>query len=504
MKTLADGRGVWILLATIVGSSLVFIDGSVVALALPEIQRTFGATAAAAQWIVELYTLALGALMLFGGALGDRAGRRRIFAIGVAIFAAASLACAFATSIPLLLGARFVQGIGGMLLAPASLAIIGAHFSGNARTRAIAAWSAFTALTSTIGPALGGVMIDHFGWRSIFFVNLPLALLVLYATWRHVDESQDDEHRGALDVVGAGLCTLGLGAITYALIESSAVGWFALRTGGALCVGIVAMAVFVVVERRSRNPLLPLELFASRAFLGINIATLLLYGALSASLYELPFVMIQAHGYSATQTAIATLPLVVGIVALSRFGATFSRIFGRRLVLTVGPAVVAVGFLLLGLLEPQSSYWTSFFAGMLLIGIGMGITVAPLTSTVLDAASARHMGAASGVNNAVSRVAGLLSIAALGAVLWVTFNGQLNARLDGARATAAQRLTVDGQRAQLGAARVPDHAMQAIVIESFRAGFRAVAYGCALLALLAAVTDALTLDKKIAASKASS
>src|SRR5579872_7087692 len=346
----------WILLATIIGSSLVFIDATVVTLALPSIQRAFHASASGIAWIVESYTLALGALLLLGGAIADRIGRRRTFIAGTVLFAFGSLGCAFAWSLPTILTARVVQGVGGMLLAPASLALIGAHFLGDARARAIAYWSSFGALTSALGPALGGILIDTLGWRAVFWINVPLAVFVVIIAARHVQESRNDAMQGALDIVGAALVATGLGALTYALIGSTIHGWSDPRTVGTMIFGAAMLAMFVLQERRSRNPLLPLSLFASRTFTSINLATLFLYGALGALFYEMPFVMIQVHRYTATQTALATLPLIACLVLLARFGTQLAYRFGLRTMLTCGPTITACGFFLIALLEPHRSY----------------------------------------------------------------------------------------------------------------------------------------------------
>ncbi|MDQ2991304.1 MAG: MFS transporter [Candidatus Eremiobacteraeota bacterium] len=476
----------WTLLATIVGSSLVFIDGSVVGLALPTIQRTFHASAADVQWIVEGYALALAALMLFGGALGDRYGRRRIFQIGIALFAVASLACALAPSIQFLIAARVVQGIGGMLLAPASLAIIGACFEGAKRDRAYASWSAYGALTSAIGPALGGVLIDHFGWRSVFYINLPLAALVLWATFAHIGESRDEDIKGGLDVLGATLATVGLGGLTYAMISSTEFGWGSARVIAALAIAVVSLAAFVPVEARAAAPIMPLSLFRNRSFAGVNAQTLLLYG-ITSLFYFLPFDMIQAHGYSATAAAIATLPLIGGLVLLARVGTSLMGRIGARAILFIGPIIAGIGCALLGIFEGGGTYWTSFFPGLLVVGIGMGLTVAPLTATVMSSADPRFIGSASGINNAVARMAGLLAIAGLGALVWFTFNTRLDAALAASQATPAQIRAVAVERPKMGATMIVDPTLHADILDAYRAGFKNATYASALLALLAAI-----------------
>ena len=484
----------WILIATILGSSMVFIDGSVVTLALPQMQRTFAASSSGIAWVIEGYALILGALMLFGGAIGDRFGRKRTFIIGTIVFALGSLGCAFAWSLATVIVARCVQGIGGMLLAPSSLALIGAHFTGEARGRAIAAWSSFSALTSTLGPALGGVLIDHLGWRSVFWINIPLAATVLYAAFKHLDESRDEAATGPLDWLGALLVTFGLGAITYALISWSTPGRHDIRTIAVAVAGAILLVLFVVAERRIAQPLLPLGLFRSRTFRAINLATLLLYGALGGNFYEMPFVMIQGHGYTATAAAVATIPLIACLVLLARVGTNLAQVFGRRLVLTVGPAITAAGFVMLGLFEPNGNYWTSFFPGLMGVGIGMGITVAPLTATVIDAAPPQHMGAASGVNNAVSRIAGLLAIAVLSIVVWTRFNADLDRNLAMTYATPAQIATVNAQRDRLGGAHLRSPELQKLVVQTFRGAYHWVAYACAALCLLAAIIDAIMIE----------
>lgn len=480
----------WVLIATIVGSSMAFIDGMVVTLALPSIQRDFHATAGDVAWIVELYTLVISALMLIGGALADIYGRKRIFTIGIVLFSIGSVGCAFAWSIPSMLVARVVQGLGGMLLIPSSLAILGANFTGTARDRAIAAWSAFGALTSTLGPMLGGLLIDSLGWRSVFWINIPLAALVLYATSVHIEESRDENASRQLDLTGSTLVTISLGAITYALIRGSSIGWHSIATTGSGVAGVIVMAIFVARDRRVANPLVPPAVFASRTFTTINVATLLLYGALGANFYILPFVMIQAHGYNALQTALATLPLAFCMVVLARAGTALSRIIGRRAILTIGPIIVSIGFILLAMFEPNATYLTAFFPGILVIGLGLGLTVAPLTATVIDCVAPEHVGIASGINNAVSRVAGLLAVAILTAALAALYNASLDRSLDAMHASPATRAAADAQRDRLGGARFKDPQLQRASTKAFEHGFQGIAAGCAILALLAAIVDA--------------
>jgi EmrB/QacA subfamily drug resistance transporter len=489
-------RDTWVLLATVVGSSLAFIDGAVVSLALPEIQREFHASAGDVAWIVELYTLVLGALMLLGGALADRYGRKRVFILGTTLFALGSIGCAFSWSIPSMLIARTLQAVGGMLFVPASLAILGDHFSGDARARAIATWSAFSSLTSLLGPALGGVLIDAFGWRSVFWINVPLAAFVIAVAMRHISESLDDDAPKDLDWLGAILATAGLGALTYGLILSSSAGWRTFAVDGSMLGGVALVALFVVREHRTPEPLVPPDIFKSRTFATINLATLLLYGALTAAFYELPFAMIQAHGYSALQTAFGMLPMGVSVIVLSRFAPRLVKRFGVRAVLTIGPAIVAVGFTLVALLEPLPSYWLGFFPGIAVIGLGMGITVAPLTTSVINAADPRHVGIASGINNAVSRVAGLLTIAAFTVLLAGLYEASMQRSLDAMHATASIRSAAGAQSDRLGGAHFSNPVLQRDSIVAFDWGFRGVALACALLAALAALADRVGIEEE--------
>ena len=489
-------KSTWILIATIAASSMVFIDGSVVTLALPQIQRQFHASATAVAWIIELYTLVLGSLMLLGGALGDRYGRRRVFATGTVIFALGSIGCAFAWSIPAMLVARVIQGLGGMMVAPASLAIIGAHFSGEERGKAIAAWSAFGALTSTLGPMIGGLLIDSLGWRSVFWVNIPLAVIVLYSARVHIDESRDEDAPRELDYPGAALGTAGLGAITYALIASSQYRWSDLHVFGSAVAGVALLIWFAIHEKDAKNPLIPAQLFDSRTFMSLNVMTLLVYGALSGLFYEMPFALIQIHGYSAIQTALATLPMTFGLVGLSRFGTKLSQIYGTREILAIGPCIVACGFVLLGLLSRNQSYLTSFFPGVLVIGAGMGITVAPLTTGVMNAADPRNVGVASGINSAVARTSGLIAIAAFTAILYMTYQARFHRDLSAINASRVQREAASAQADRLGGARFQDPQLQKISYDAFDTGFEAVAYACAAMCLIGAAVSFAGIDNE--------
>jgi EmrB/QacA subfamily drug resistance transporter len=485
--------GRWILAATILGSSMAFIDGSVVTIALPALQAGMNATVADVQWVVEAYLLFLSALMLTGGALGDRFGRKRIYAIGVALFALASIACGLAPGIGALIVARGVEGIGAALLVPGSLAIISASFAEAERGKAIGTWSAFTAIAMAIGPLVGGALIEHVSWRAIFFLNVPLAALVLFLVYRHVPESSEGGAARGLDVPGAVLVTMGLGAIVYGLIESPTRGFTSPVIAGALIAGVVLLSLFVRVEMRSKAPMLPLALFRSRAFSGANALTLLLYAALGGGFFFVPMNLIQVQGYSATAAGAATLPLVLIVFLFSRWSGGLIERIGARLPLVTGPAICAAGFALFMMPGVGGSYWTTFFPAVVVLGVGLALTVAPLTTTVMNAVDRSHAGVASGINNAVSETAGLLAVAVFGLVMSHAFNVDLGRRLTLSNVPDAVHAEMYQQRSKLAAVEIPagvGPANQAMlkeaVSESFVTGFRLVMFISAVLALLSA------------------
>ena len=407
----------WVLVATILASSMAFVDGTLVNVALPAIQADLHVGLAGVQWVVEAYALFLAALLLVGGALGDHYGRRRIFMLGVALFVAASVGCAASHSLEALVVARALQGVGAALLVPGSLALISASFPEAERGRAIGTWSGFSGITAAIGPVIGGFLVDRYSWSWAFLVNLPLGIAVLAtAAWR-VPESRDPAATGAVDAKGAALATLGLGGIVYALLEVPARGWTAWPVLAAGAVGIVAALLFVAVERRSRAPMLSLELFSIRNFSAANLLTLLLYAALGGGLFFFPLNLIQVQGYSATAAGAALTPFVLIMFVLSSWAGRLVDRVGSKLPLVVGPAIAACGFVLFALPGSGGSYWTTFFPAVVVLGFGMTVTVAPLTTTVMNSVGPDRAGVASGVNNAVSRTAALLAIAVFGVVM---------------------------------------------------------------------------------------
>ncbi|MEM7443555.1 MAG: MFS transporter [Pseudomonadota bacterium] len=403
----------FILITTILASSMAIIDGNVVTIALPEIQRHFGASLAGQQWVVESYLLTLTALMLTGGALGDLLGRRRIFVIGVVIFAIASAACGLAQTIGQLIAARALQGIGGALLVPGSLAIITACFEEKRRGRAIGTWSAFSAVTVAIAPLLGGWLIEAAGWRWIFLINLPIAAVVVFLSVTRVPESRDKDACG-IDYAGLCLVAIGLGGLIFALIEAPRLGFASPFVWATGAIGIVSLTLFVRVEARVRDPMLPLGVFRNRAFAGANGLTLLLYCGMGGVMFFMPIHLISTLGYSELEAGMAILPLIVLISTLSPLTGGLVDRFGARLPLTLGPALAGFGALLLAWPGIEGSYWATFFPGITVLGLGMALTVAPLTTAVMNATPSENAGVASGINNAAARLAFLLAVAVLG------------------------------------------------------------------------------------------
>ena len=493
----SPAAGRFVLTASILGSSMAFIDGSVVSVALPVLQQSLGAGVSTAQWIVEAYALFLSSLVLVGGSLADRFGRRRIFVLGAAVFAAASLGCGLAPSAVALVAARAVQGIGAALLVPASLAMLGAAFGPNERGRAVGSWSALTSIASSIGPALGGWLVQAISWRAVFLLNLPIAAAVLWIALRKVPETRN-RSAGPLDLPGAMLATLSLGLLVYGLIEAPSLGWSDARVWGSIASGLAGLTAFAAVETRSRHPMVPLRLFANRTFTAANLLTLFLYAALAALFFFLPFVLIQARGYSPAAAGAAVLPLVLIIAAGSRKVGAIADHIGPRLPLVVGPAVASAGFALFALRPGGASYASSVLPALAVLGLGLAVTVAPLTAVVLNCVDRADQGAASGINNAVARVAALLAVAIFGIAAAASFNRELDRRLDADGVSAATRRLVETERGRLGAMKPPPEAttsearaIQAGVRVSLESSFRTVSLICAGLALVSAACAAL-------------
>jgi EmrB/QacA subfamily drug resistance transporter len=491
--------GVWVLAATILGSSMVFIDGTVVNVALPALQRALNATVTDVQWVVEAYALFLAALLLVGGSLGDLYGRRRVFVAGVVLFAAASAGCGFAPGIRMLIVARGLQGVGGALLVPGSLALISSSFCAEERGRAIGTWSGFTAMTAALGPVLGGWLIENFSWRWVFFINLPLAVLVVAISLARVPESRDEEMLQRLDGWGAALATVGLCGITFGLIEAGRGGKQALVAG---VVGVVAMGFFFLVESRSNAPMLPLDLFRSRSFSGANLMTLFLYGALGAVLFFLPLDLIEVQHYTGTEAGAALIPWILLMFSLSRWSGGLIVRYGAKLPLMVGPLIAAVGFGLFTRVGVGGSYWSTVFPAVIVLGLGMAVSVAPLTTTVMSSIDQSRAGVASGINNAVSRVASLLAIAVLGLVFATAFNRRLELGLDALGLQDAKRHAVEAQRGKLAAATSDDARVQRLIRDSFVGAYRVVLWIAVGLSVASALSAAALIEARPQASRA--
>ncbi|MFN2622934.1 MAG: MFS transporter [Chthoniobacterales bacterium] len=491
----------WVLAATILGSSLAFIDGTVVNVALPALQTSLNASLADVQWVIEAYALLLSAFLLVGGSLGDRSGRRRIFLIGVAIFALASGGCGLAASIHQLIFARAVQGFGAALLVPGSLAIISNAFPEKDRGRAIGTWSGFSAITAAIGPVLGGWLIDHVSWRAVFFINLPLALIVIVIALRHVPESIGNA-RGRLDLGGAFLTTVSLGTLVFALIESARLTFGHPAVIASFVLSALCFGGFILLEARHRDPMLPLDLFQSRSFTGANLLTLFLYGALSGTLFFFPMNLIQVQHYPPTQAGAALLPLILLIFLLSRWSGGLIQRYGAKIPLVVGPMIAAAGFALFMFPGLGGSYWRTFFPAVVVLGIGMAVSVAPLTTTVMNSIGQERAGIASGVNNAISRIAGLLAIALLGIVMRQNFDRALDAKLFDLHVPVSAQESVKSERAKLAAADVSHAApeirapLRQAVGESFLYAFRRVMLIGTALAIMSALTAWLMIDAR--------
>ena len=487
-------RGRWILAATILASSMAFIDGTVVNVALPALQTNLNATATDVQWVVESYALFLSGLLLVGGSLGDHYGRRRIFLLGVAIFAVASAGCGLVGNIHQLIFARAFQGFGAALLVPGSLAIISNSFSEQERGRAIGLWSGFSAITAGVGPVFGGWLIEHISWRAVFFINLPIALVVILISLRHVAENTDRES-SRVDCLGAILAALGLGALVYGSIESAQVGFNDCSVIIALAAGVVILILFFLVESRLSHPMLPLTLFRSRTFAGTNVLTFLLYAALGGTLFFLPLNLIQVQRYPPTSAGAALLPFILIMSFLSRWSGGLVARYGPKLPLVIGPVITALGYLLFLRPGVGGNYWVSFFPPVVVLGLGMAITVAPLTTTVMNSIAQSRAGIASGVNNAVARTASLLAIAVFGVVMIHVFKTNLNVRLSTASLPASVAQSLQTQSIKLAAMDIPQNSnvetqrlFRRAIDESFVSGFRWVMLIGAVLAAGSAVT----------------
>jgi EmrB/QacA subfamily drug resistance transporter len=499
-------NGRYVLIATIVASSMAFIDGSALNVLLSTLQISLNASGADLVWILNAYLLTLASLILIGGALGDQYGRNKIFGAGIVLFTAASLACGLAPDAGFLIIARAVQGIGGALMVPGSLSIISANFPAETRGQAIGLWSSFSTMTTLGGPIIGGLLADANQWRPIFFVNLPLAAIALWALQK-VPETRSDAPPHRIDFAGAALVTVGLAGLTYGLIAMGERGLQeGLRDSGviaALAFGVLALIAFVIVESRIAHPMVDLRLFRSRDFTGANLMTAFLYGALTGGLLFLPLNLIQVQGYTGSGTSLAMLPFPILLALLSPYAGRWSAQHGPRLPLTVGPALVGAGFFAIslpGLTAGPSDYWTTFFPGILLMGLGMGITVAPLVSTVMNAVPSRSSGVASGINNAVTRSAQALVTALFGGLALILFSGALHTSLAHTDLPADSVAAIESGARDLAETAIPEtltpeqsDAAERAVDQSFTAMFQTILRLAAALCVISAALSAVIL-----------
>ncbi len=489
----------WVVAVAVLGSTLAYVDESVVNVALPAIEADLRTTLAAMQWVINAYTLSMSALLLAGGAAADRFGRRRMFVIGVSLFASASLGCGLSTGVPMLLAGRVISGIGAALLVPCSLALISATFEEHERGAAIGIWSGASAIAAGAAPLLGGGLLDHWSWRVIFLINPLLALPTVWIALSRVPESRDPSAPPEVDWLGSLLAFAGLASLVYGLIASSGPGWASPAVTVSLAAGVGLLVLFLIAEHLSSAPMMPLELFRSPTFSGINLLTLLLYGGLGGGFFFLPFLLIQARGYSATAAGAAYLPFTVILGVLSRWSGGLIDRFGARGPLIIGPAIAACGFALLAL--SRQPYWTVLVA-MVVLGFGMAVTVAPLTTAVLNAVPTHRTGVASGINNAVASVGSLLVIAVLGSLAVGSMSRSLERRLEVAAASPEVRDAVESARAGFVIpplpASLPEAARaqaRALIAASIDDTVKMMQWIAAALALAGALTAVATLPR---------
>jgi len=471
---------------------MAFIDSTVVNVALPALQSNLHATVVDVQWVVESYGLFLSALILVGGALGDSFGRRRMFLRGVGVFAVASAGCGLSSSIPALVVWRCIQGIAAAFLVPGSLAIISASFDEKSRGKAIGTWSGFTAITSALGPVLGGWLIEHASWHWVFWINVPMAALVIAISLWHVPESRSSQARSA-DWLGAIIATVGLAALVYGFLESASLGWSRPPVLASLLTGCVCLVLFPIVEKRVTTPMVPLELFRSSSFSGANLLTLLLYAALGIFFFLFPLNLIQVHHYSATATGAAALPMILLMFFLSRWSGGLVGRYGPKTPLIIGPLIAAAGFFLFAASSANASYWTNLFPAFLVLGLGMAVSVAPLTTVVMSSVEGDRAGTASGINNAVARVAGVLAVAVLGIVMVAGFTRSLRQSLATQALNPSVVKELEANVTKLGSLDPPPNqdpgtaaGIRAAISHSFVFGFRMIMFICAALAIASA------------------
>lgn len=505
--SLKSAAGRWILFSTILATSMVFIDGSALNVVLPSLQNDLKAAGPDIFWVLNAYLLVLAAMMLPGGSLGDKFGRKKVFGIGIAIFSLGSLLCGLAPTVTFLIASRSIQGLGGALMVPGSLSLISSLIRKEERGKAIGTWSAITTIVSIGGPIIGGILGDHGSWRYIFFINIPIGIISLLVLWSKVPETSNEDDRGKTDLYGAFLLVAALAALTYSFLKFPETGLRDWKVNGILVFGAVSLASFVVVEKRSKNPMIQLKLFSNRQFTGLNLLTFFLYGALGAGFLFLSLNYVQIQGYTQTESGLTFLPFTFILGLFSRYIGTLSDRFGTRIFLTAGPFTTGLGFLWMSFIKQTngaSEYWLSYFQGMVLISIGMLLTVVPLTTAVMNSISQKQSGIASGVNNAVSRIAGIFANAAFGALALVLFTRLIREKLAVWDFNSVQKSKIMAEAVNLGNAHVPENvfrAEQAIQIRqlyhhSFLESYQSILMICSFMCFAASLIAYFTLQKK--------
>jgi len=455
---LRSPAGKWIMVSAILASSMAFIDSTALNVVLPALQKSLQASGTDLFWILNAYLLMLASLILIGGSLGDKLGRKKIFMTGIFIFICGSAACGLSPGVTYLIIFRIIQGIGGALMIPGSLSLISSSINPKERGKAIGTWSAFTTVVTMGGPVLGGALADAGLWRYIFFINLPIGIAALVMLWLKVKESRDEDSNQAIDFAGATAIALSLAMLTFGFLRIPAVGFNNWQVYISLAAGALLLATFIVIEVKSKYPMMPLQLFANATFSGANLLTLFLYGGLSAGMLFLSLNMVQVQGYSQLQSGLTFLPFTVMMITIARFAGGLADKHGPRLLLICGPAVACAGLLILSFVKQTNgpaAYWTTFFPGIVVFGLGMSFTVAPLTAAVMGSVSDQFSGTASGVNNAMTRIANVFANAIFGALAVLFFSGALQHQLKEVKLDTKQKQEITAQAVNLGDAKVP-------------------------------------------------
>lgn len=499
--SLKSTEGKWIMVSAILASAMAFIDGTALNVVLPALQQSLHADGTELFWILNAYLLMLAALILIGGAMGDKLGRKKIFMAGIAIFIAGSAACGFSNTVALLLIFRLIQGIGGALMIPGSLSLISSSIDEKERGKAIGTWSAFTTVVTMGGPVMGGALADAGLWRYIFFINIPIGLVALLMLWKKVKESRDLEGDQVLDFPGAISIALCLAFLTFGFLRIPALGINHPQVYLSLAAGLLLMAVFIRIEQKSKHPMMPLSLFTNTTFSGTNLLSFFLYAGLGAGMLFLSLNMVQVQGYSQLQSGLTFLPFTILMVTIARFAGNLADKYGPRLFLMSGPATAGTGLLILSFVGQTSgpaAYWATFFPGILVFGLGMSITVAPLTAAVMGSVSGQLSGTASGINNAITRIANVFANAIFGALAVLLFSGALQQEIKSLPLNATEKQTILAQAGNLGNAKVPteikpaqqEHIKKAYH-ESFIHAYAAILRISAALGFLGALMAAL-------------